>query len=314
MRFRQGIFMFITTLAGLGTAFVSWLLKDAEQWWSSTLANVAVAIFLLVPGEFLLAKMRTGFAKIEKATDEVRATAESAMESAQQTARSLEDVRGALMDRQHAEYQAELDVFRDIVNHLSRDSLLEALRKATDDELVSEQGVRAPIWETRLHYRYVMGAGDDSLEVRLEEDNGEVVSAHPWQPGVTSEEFFQRLVQAVRDAGEDLGVGLNDPTQSIEELSEMLVDVASLRAQELMGHRQTLKRLVERRDGWYFTETSLMPTRDPSYVIHYSRLDEMDWEKHLLGKGWHDAPEALQFARRLMSKPPQPAGKGKEAP
>lgn len=302
MRFRQGIFMSITTLAGLGTAFVSWLLRDADQWWSSTLANVAVAIFLLVPGEFLLTRMRTGFATIEKATEEVRATADSAMESAEQTARSLEDVRRTLLNRQHAEYQAELDGYRDLMNHLTRESLIRALRKATDDEMITKAGVRAPIWETSLHYRYVAGASDDSLDIRLEKDDGEVVSVHSWEPGVTSEEFFQNLVQAVRDAGQDLGVGLNDPTQSIEELSEMLVEVARLRAQELMGHRQTLKRLIERRDGWYFTETSLMPVKDPSYVIRYSRLDEMDWEKHLVGKGWYEAPEALQFARRLNGK------------
>lgn len=46
--------MFTTTVAGLGAAFGSWLLRESDQWWSSTLANVAVAIFLLVPGEFLL--------------------------------------------------------------------------------------------------------------------------------------------------------------------------------------------------------------------------------------------------------------------
>jgi hypothetical protein len=55
--------------------------------------------------------------------------------------------------------------------------------------------------------------------------------------GTPSSVCFQSLVQAVRDAGGDLGVGLNDPTESVERLSNMLVDVTRLRAQELMGHR-----------------------------------------------------------------------------
>lgn len=297
--------MSVTTLVGLGTAFGSWLLRDADPWWSSTLANVAVAIFLLVPGEFLLTRMRAGFASIEKVTDEVRETAESAkesaesaMKSAEKTARSLEDVRRTVLDRQRDEHEAELDVYRDIITNLSRESLVRALRKATAEDVISAQGVRSPIWETPLHYRYVLGT-DDSLEVRLERDNGDIVSAHSWEPGVAAEDFCQTLVTAVRDAGEDLGVGLNDPTYALQELSEMLVEVTRHRAQELMGHRETLKRIIELRDGWYFTEKSMIRAADLQYVIGAKRLDEMDWEKHLLGKGWYEAPDAIQFARQL---------------
>ncbi|MFJ6281683.1 hypothetical protein ACIQHF_01335 [Pseudarthrobacter oxydans] len=259
---------------------------------------MAVAIFLLVPGEFLLTRMRAGFASIEKATDEVRVTAESAMESAEKTARSLEDVRRTLLDRQRDEHESELDVYRDIVANLSRESLVRALRKATEEEVISAQGVRSPIWETPLHYRYVLGS-EDRLEVRLEKDNGDILSSHPWEPGVAAEDFCQTLVQAVRDAGEDLGVGLNDPTHALQELSEMLVEVTRHRAQELMGHREKLKRIIELREGWYFTEKSMVRATDLQYVIGAKRLDEMDWEAHLLDKGWYEAPEAIQFARRL---------------
>jgi|GEM_PF-5376761 len=54
--------------------------------------------------------------------------------------------------------------------------------------------------------------------------------------------------------------------------------------------------------GWYFTEKSLIPAENLSYVIPYSRLDEMDWEEHLLGKGWYGAPAALQFAWELSGR------------
>jgi hypothetical protein len=297
-RLRQGLFMSITAVAGMGTAYASWALSETEQWWSSTLANVAVAILLLVPGEFVLTRIRNGFERIEETTNEVRTTAESALESAEQTARSLEDVRRKILDRQRSEHELELDVYRDFVTNLSREALVRALRKATAEELISADGVRSPIWETSLHYRFLVGSADDSLNVRIEQDDGTIVSSHEWEPGLKSEDFCQELVIAVREAGEDLGVGLNDPTHSIEQLSEMLVDVARHRAQELMGHRNTLRRIIERRDGWFFTEKYVIPERNLSYTIGVSRLGE-DWEKHLLGKSWYDAPDAIQFARRL---------------
>lgn len=303
-RIRQAIFMFVTALAGVGTAFWSWTLSgtelgETERWWSSTLANVAVAIFLLVPDEFVLTRIRTGFERIEKTTNEVRTTAESALESAEQTARSLDDVRQKILERQRSEYEEELDVYRDIVTNLSRESLIKALRKATLEEVISANGVRSPIWETPVHYRYLIDETEDSVNVQIEEDDGAIVSTHFWEPGVDSADFCQELVLAVREAGEDLGVGLNDPTLSIEQLSEMLVDAARHRAQELMGHRETLKRIIERRNGWYFTEKYVMPEKNLSYTIGVERLDELDWEEHLLGKGWYEAPEAIQFARRI---------------
>jgi len=290
--------MSVTAVAGLGTAYISWALRDTEQWWSSTLANVAVAFLLLVPGEFVLTRIRTGFERIEETTNEVRTTAESALESAEQTARSLEDVRRKILDRQRSEHESELDVYRDIVTKLSRETLVRALRKAAAEQVISADGVRSPIWETSLHYRFLVGETDDSLKVSVEKDDGTIVSSHEWEPEVDSADFCQELVLAVREAGEDLGVGLNDPTQSIEQLSEMLVDVTRHRAQELMGHRNTLKRIIERRDNWYFTEKYVIPEKNLSYTIGVRRLGE-DWEEHLLGKGWYDAPDAIQFARRL---------------
>ena len=291
----------VVAVLGFLVLLGSWLLRDAEQWWSSTLGNVAVAILLLIPGDLALRWVASGFKRVELATENARVTAESAKSAAERTEQSPDDVRKVLLDRQVADHENELNVFRDMIGHPSRASLETALRKATDEGVITGAGVRSPVWETDLHYRYVLSDGGPGLEVRLETDDGSVLSTHPWDQAMRPEHFYQGLVEAVREAGRDLGVLLNDPTQSVQALSDMLVEVSSLRAQELMGYREKLSRIIERVDGWYFTEKYVIPADDLSYGIAVDRLHEMDWEEHLRNKGWYGAELALDFARRIST-------------
>lgn len=290
--------MSILGALGLATATGSWLLRNADAWWSSTLGNIAVALLLLVPGDLALRWVSQGFRRVEQATDEVRTTAQAARDTAERTEHSLEDIRDVLLARQVAEHEEETDIYRDIVRKPSRESLLRALKKATDDGVITTAGVRSPVWETDLHYRFVL-TKDGGLEIRLEEADGTLVSAHLWRHATDPTVFYQGLVEAVRAAGRDLGVLLNDPTTSVQDLSEMLVEVSNLRAQELMGHRAYLRRIIERVDGWYFTEENVLPEDNLQYGIPIERLDEMDWEHHLHNKGWLGAGRALHFARKM---------------
>lgn len=294
---RWGVVSVLVAL-GVATAMGSWSLQDADPWWSSTLGNIAVALLLLVPADLALRWVGRGFERVEQATDEVRATAETARDTAERTQRSLEDVRDALLARQVAEHEAETDVYRDMVRNPSRESLLRALNKATEDGVITAVGVRSPVWETDLHYRYVL-TDQGGLEVRLEKSDATILSAHPWPPETDPADFYQELVEAVRAAGRDLGVLLNDPTTSVQDVSEMLVEVSKLRAQELMGYRPYLRRIIERVDGWYFTEEHVLPEDDLRYSIRIERLHEMDWEQHLHAKGWYGVDVALGFAREL---------------
>jgi hypothetical protein len=293
-------------VVGLSFSVGSWLLRVLARWWSATLRNVTFAAFLLVPGELALTWLTSRFERMEHATDAVRETAEIAKETAEEAkqaadrvGRSIEEVRETLVARQRAEHEAELDAFRSLERDLSRSSVINALRQATEGELITANGVRVPVWETDLHYRFVLDNSAEELTVQLERDDGSVVSSHPWHPSLPVDDFFQNLVDAVREAGEDLGVGLNDPTQSIQELSEMLVEVGRLRAQVLMGYRDSLHKIIERREGWYFTEGGVVPEDDLRYIVPRSRLDEPFWEEHLRGKGWYGAGYSLHFARLL---------------
>ncbi|WP_139415606.1 hypothetical protein [Agromyces laixinhei] len=259
------------------------------------LANIAVVVLLLIPGELLLRRVD----RAERKSDRAQQAAETAQAAADDTAQSLKSIQDGLIDRQYNEHAEMQGLYRRLGETATRESLIDALTRATADELISEQGVRAPVWWTNLHYRYRFAEG--SLVVQLEDDRGNVLSTHPWPPETSEADFYQELVEAVRAAGGDLGVALNLPTQSIEELATMLVDVAGLRSQVPLGYRDTLRRVIERVDGWYFTDAHVIPANDLSYVIDIARLNEdmPGWEDHLSSKGWYEANRLIPFARRL---------------
>lgn len=301
-RVRIWLVILISTI-GLAAALGSWLLRVIDPWWSTMLANISVVVILLVPGELLLSRMRSDVERIERTANDAQTEAASARAVAESTERSLDDVRATLLDRQQAELDSDLNIYRNIIADPSRESLITALRHATEHDLIVADGVRAPVWETDLHYRFVLGDSEPELEVRLEEDNGEVLSTCLWVKGTSAVDFYQTLVEAVRMAGRDLGTMLNDPAQSVAELSDMLVDVATLRAQELAGYRSTHRQIIERKYGWYFTRDSIVGGPHDDYRIGVDRLNELDWEEHLRNKGWYEGVLAVQLARSLYGVP-----------
>lgn len=307
-RRRRVLLFVLTAAAGLALAFISWLLRSVDEWWSNLLANTAVVVLLLIPGELLLTGMRRRVDRVESTATEAAAAAAHAQQSADATARTLEEIKQKLIDQQLAELEDDLAVYRNITNDLRHGTLHAALRKATDDGLISPEGVRVPVWETDVHYRFTIDIPTPGcLTVQLEEDDCHILSTVVWEPETLPEDFLQTLVHAVRDAGRDLGTGLNLPTQSVEELASMLTDVTQLRSQELAGHRDALRKIIERRNGWYFTEKNVIPAEHLYYRVAVTRLNELDWEEHLRDKGWYSAPDAIQFARRLYGvNTPQP--------
>lgn len=301
------VVMLIIVLLGLSAATLSWSMQKSDPWWSNMLANSSVVILLLIPGELILGQVRRRVDIAEKKVtgaetkaDKAQATAEAASKQAEETAQSLSDIEGKLVDAQHAELEAEIERYRTLASNITRESFLDTLRKATADGLITIAGVRARVWETNVHFRFVIDTPKDGdLVVNLESDDTTMLSQTVWEPGMSAAEFFGQLVHAVRDAGEDLGTGLNLPTESVQNLLEMLAEVTQLRSQALMGHRESLHRIIERVNGWYFTEENVIPVDALNYKIAVSRLDEKDWIEHLDRKGWHTAAWAIHFARRL---------------
>lgn len=240
--------------------------------------------------------------------DNAEGAASPSSEDGAPAAATLEEIRAALLGAQHREHEEKLDVYRGILTSRSpREALLDALSLATEEQHISEHGVRVRVWGTNLYYRFValVLPSERQLFVRLEKANCQVISDCEWKPTESPSHFYGRLVAAVQAAGQDLGVGLNDPTESVQRLSEMLVDIAELRSQEPMGYRHTIWRVIQKEgledEAWYLTERALIPAHNPSYEILYARLDEDDWEQHLYTKGWYGADAALRVARLVLA-------------
>lgn len=132
--------LLVLAVAGLGLFGLagSWLLRETQPWWSSTLGNMGVVILLLIPGDFALRWVRSDFRQVGRASEAAQATAEDARRTAERAERSLEDVRQALLDRQVADHDAYLDIFRDMSRSPSQRSLETALRQATKDGLITQ--------------------------------------------------------------------------------------------------------------------------------------------------------------------------------
>jgi hypothetical protein len=286
-------------MVGLALAVGSWFLRWTHDWWSAILSNAAVVFLLLVPGEAALSRLRSQFRQVEVTADRAESFARSAMKTADEAAQSLEVIREKIIARQRAEFQAELDAYQSIASNPSRENLVGALKRATKDGLITEAGVRSPVWETNLHYRFIIDDEREDLVVRLEHDDGEVISSVPWQVGMPPEDFYQHLLVAVRDAGGDRGTGRNDTTRPVEELSKMLVEVTERRSQALSSDRHTLERIIEKRKGWYFTERLIAPADRLYHTIAVDRLSEVDWERHLSTSPSYAAPGTIKFAQAL---------------
>ncbi|WP_157978281.1 caspase family protein [Nocardia aurea] len=239
---------------------------------------------------------------------EAQRSAGDAFSPAAETVPSLEDIRAGLLSRQEQEHKTKLGVYERILTDASRGALFAALRLAIEEEVISAHGVRSVVWDTDLYYRFLVDPDEDKLTVLLEKQDGALISTQVWEPDEAITSFYLELVEAVRAAGEDRGVLLNDPTESVIRLSKLLVEVANLRAQSPMGYRDTIRKVFQKaefggpEDAWFFTERALIPAHRPHYEVLYSRLDEMDWSDHLRGKGWYSADQALHLARLLAPK------------
>jgi pimeloyl-ACP methyl ester carboxylesterase len=204
-----------------------------------------------------------------------------------------------MVERQLADLESELDVFREWKSSASRQSLVDALAYGRASELIAAQGFRAPIWETDWHLRFQTREGEVTLTI--ERDSGEILREHPWVEDTSAEAVFQALDDSMQSLGEHLGPGLFLPTRCIEEAADALIFAARYRSQALNQGSELFVDLIEYVDGWYIAERGLFPVEHPFYLVARDRMDEMDWEDHLSAKGWDGVHRAMAIARALYS-------------
>lgn len=319
-------------LIGVPILGLAWAIDTWQQpWWSNTLTNVGVTSLFIIPAAFI----GHSFSKWKENVDERTAAAESKAvtatadaDAAKKESRgartdvriltdaisasesNLNTLREQLIADQVAESEAEHSIYAALGQRGDRASIIEVLNVGRESGLLSRTGVRAPVWETNLHLRFVFSDEDgEELSVNFEHEDGTVEASHVWAPEVDPLTFYKELWRSVQKLGEYLGAGHFDPTESLERLSEALEYASRYRAHKLRMGSQNVRDIIEFVDGWYITDHGMFAKNHEYYQIAASRLWEMDWESHISGKSWGDDDNiviAISVARAIHAakRPP----------
>lgn len=205
-----------------------------------------------------------------------------------------------LLDEQVAELEQELEVYRAWKQRGGRDELTSVLGQGVDSGLLSQMGLRCPIWGTDLHLRFTL---DESAVpvITIETHGGCVLRTATWSDEQSTLDMFRSLNQEMKETGHHLGPGLFSPAESIRTCAEAVGFAAGYRAQELNVGAQNFKDIIEYVDGWYISEAGLFSREHPQYFIDRRRLKEMDWVEHVSAKGWYGIATAMEVADRLLA-------------
>ncbi|MEK0155190.1 hypothetical protein [Arthrobacter oryzae] len=323
-------------LIGLPILVLAWFLNEWEQaWWNNTLTNVGVTSLFIIPAAIIghsfsnwkqSVNDRTTAAetKAEAATTEASAaTKESqgakadveilsnALSASEGRLSSLDSIREQFLAEQVAEADNEQEIYAELAKRGDRSSLLHVLRHGTDTGLISERGLRSPIWETGLHYRFYLEK--ETLLVIIENDAGHELAEFAWDEHIDEITFYKKLLKAVQKLGAYQGVMTFDPTQNMESIAESLEYASRFRSQKMLMGTENVRDIIEFVEGWYITEEGMFPKGREHYLIEAHRLWSLDWEEHIMGKRWDvgNIVAAIAVARALhASKNPAKATAG----
>lgn len=212
----------------------------------------------------------------------------------------LDEIETALQDSQVKRFDSRTHPIREWIRRGDRDATIAMLKSTTDSGLVSPHGLRAPIWETTLHLRFVVFG--DTLTIKVEHDNGRECDAVEWTPDLTPLEVFQQLETIVEEAGQHQGTMLFSPAESIRTAGEALLFAVHYSAQKVKSGAEYFDGIVEYVDGWFITEDGVVSREHPYYFIHRSRMNDLDWEEHISDKGWPGISSAMRVARAYYPK------------
>lgn len=289
-----------TLLAAASLALgMSWLLTSNTRAYFSDLTMWFGASFLLAIPLWHFTK------SLEETKDETKSLrAELSVRDDREPASSsptpLDEVEAALQDSQIERLEKQKHTIREWIRRGDRDSTIAMLTATTTSGLVSPHGLRAPIWETTLHLRFVLNG--DTLTINIEHDNGREHGAVEWTPDLTPLKVFQQLETIVEEAGQHQGTLLFSPAESIRVAGEALLFAVHYSAQKVQSGAEYFDGIIEHVDGWFITEDGLVSREHPYYFINQHRMNDLDWEEHISDKGWPGIFSAMRVARAYYPK------------
>jgi hypothetical protein len=288
--------------------FSRYLHGSTGSWISGVLANIGVTLLLVVPGALIVHSLGAtlqGVRRQANSAQKIAIDTASGMDNLSKTVGDLvegaEAIRKDLFQLQMGELDEELAPYKRMKKQSDRQSLLSALKQAIQTGLVSKSGLRSPIWWTEAHFRFSLSEAE-GLIFTIEDHGGNVLSKHEWLPEVSPVSFFSELSAEAKKLGLHLGPQLFDPTESIQSAADALSYAVSEGAQKLNAAHGVLVGIREFVEGWFITDSGIVPKGHESYFIAKHRLWERDWAEHVNStREWDEQNihQALEVARAL---------------
>lgn len=330
---RGGLYALVlfVILGSIAALLASCQLQDDNPWWSSVLVNLGVALLLIVPAAWVGTKVLAGVDRVGKLSKHADDTAKAAVKDAsdakalaERTAKSVDDISSEVMSWLLRDDEVRMGVYSRLLDRFDRQSLIAALRLATERNIISEGGVRTRIWETTLYYRFVLDAAHDHLEIRIEDEEESVLSTHEWTPQKEASSFAKELA----DALEELGVAVC-AERLASACTKDIVEMFQLVERERLKDGPTALRNIVQKEQcdasddpehepelgwWYFTEEAMVPAHQTYKSYSYRELFEGVLADDLLRKQYAGVNEALATAKVLYKRrqPPEESRPGNQ--
>lgn len=305
----------ISIVVGLGMLYLSFVLNDVEDadWWSEALTNVGSSVLLFAPlllvSEWLLDR------RVARLEGEVKQTQSEVGDAQSQLAEVRDyldpsqrndaavDLDIQVRERLDAERQEEEDLFASLAVARVPEPFIAALDAATKAGLISKSGPRVELLYSDLHLRFRLDVAGELLLI-VENGDGSVCGTVTWKSGVDIAEPLVAVGEIARKQYGFDGMDKFFPGQVPRQLSDMLTFVSKHRM-DWTGDRAISDVIEITESGWIITERALLPQSIPYYEIAVKRLGELDWEEHILRKGWPESasfPHTFGWAKKLLAK------------
>ncbi|WP_433530761.1 hypothetical protein ACQPYA_01035 [Micromonospora sp. CA-263727] len=209
----------VATIAGIGTLLASLVLTSAglAEWSAGLLVNLGAAVVLIVPVYFLTKRLDERIEQVGTETQaSVQALADRVETFEHEVERRIDDVAATVASRLEQETGADAAAFEALGTAPSRDSVLQALTRANEIGLISqERGPRVCVSEYRrifVEIRYdehpLRFNGEENITFTLEGYDGTELGIVPWGESDDVETVMVRLGRALQreTAGERLDV------------------------------------------------------------------------------------------------------------
>ena len=254
-------------------------------WTEGLLLDLGAAVLLVAPIEWFSARLRRRVADADarqtRAIGSVRAETQDLtdrVKTLDSRVTNLAELQQQVAADTTRQREADQDLFRNLGTAPTRETLLEALKRAAARKLIGERGTRVPIAENaELRLCFLTEDDHRELVVRLENIYGHERRKWNWLADQDAAAFFGQVADALD--GE-------------QELRQLNLEFAFRRLSAtlmLADTKQHVRPIVEYfPDQWALTEYEIITTDQYGYGITHSRPDRIKMDAHVKTKPWLD--------------------------